>query len=181
MTAYTNIGRSVPRLDAEEKVTGVARYTADIDLPQTLWGAALRSPLPHARIVNIDVSRALAAPGVHAVLTGDDVRGIRYGRRLYDVPILAEDKVRFIGERVAAVAAVDRDAAEEALLLIDVEYEELPAVSSRWKPWPPMPRSFIPTSIAMLACPPSWNRPPTHLSAKPGEGATSSLDSNRPT
>ena len=128
MTAYTNIGRSVPRLDAREKVTGAAQYTADIDLPETLWGAALRSPLPHARIVNIDVSKALAVPGVHAVLTGEDVRGIRYGRRLYDVPILAEDGVRFIGERVAAVAAVDRDAAEEALLLIDVEYEELPAV-----------------------------------------------------
>jgi len=128
MTTYTNIGRSVPRLDAQEKVTGAAIYTADIDLPETLWGAALRSPLPHARIVNIDVSKALAVPGVHAVLTGEDVRGIRYGRRLYDVPILAEDKVRFIGERVAAVAAVDRDAAEEALLLIDVEYEELPAV-----------------------------------------------------
>ena len=128
MTSYTNIGRSIPRLDAQEKVTGAAIYTADIDLPETLWGAALRSPLPHARIVNIDASRALAVPGVHAVLTGEDVRGIRYGRRLYDVPILAEDKVRFIGERVAAVAAVDRDAAEEALLLIDVEYEELPAV-----------------------------------------------------
>ena len=128
MTTYTNIGRSVPRLDAREKVTGGALYTADIDLPGILWGAALRSPLPHALIVNIDVSRALAVAGVHAVLTGDDVRGIRYGRRLYDVPILAEDKVRFIGERVAAVAAVDRDAAEEALLLIDVEYEELPAV-----------------------------------------------------
>ena len=128
MTTYTNIGRSVPRLDAQEKVTGAAIYTADIDLPETLWGAALRSPLPHARIVNIDVSKAVAVPGVHAVLTGEDVRGIRYGRRLYDVPILAEDKVRFIGERVAAVAAVDRDAAEEALLLIDVEYEELPAV-----------------------------------------------------
>lgn len=128
MTSYTNIGRSVTRLDAREKVTGAAMYTADIALPETLWGAALRSPLPHARIVNIDVSRALAVPGVHAVLTGDDVRGIRYGRRLYDVPILAEDKVRFIGERVAAVAAVDRDAAEEALLLIDVEYQELPAV-----------------------------------------------------
>ncbi|MCH7713149.1 MAG: xanthine dehydrogenase family protein molybdopterin-binding subunit [Chloroflexi bacterium] len=128
MTTYTNIGRSVPRLDAQEKVTGGALYTADIDLPDTLWGVALRSPLPHARIVNIDVSKALAVPGVHAVLTGEDVRGIRYGRRLYDVPILAEDKVRFIGERVAAVAAADRDAAEEALLLIDVEYEELPAV-----------------------------------------------------
>ena len=128
MTTYTNIGRSVPRLDAQEKVTGAAIYTADIDLPETLWGAALRSPLPHARIVNIDVSKAVAVPGVHAVLTGEDVRGIRYGRRLYDVPILAEDKVRFIGERVAAVAAVDRDAAEEALLLIDVEYAELPAV-----------------------------------------------------
>jgi CO/xanthine dehydrogenase Mo-binding subunit len=67
-------------------------------------------------------------PGVHAVLTGADVSGVRYGRRLHDVPVLAEDRVRFVGERVAAVAAEDKDTAEEALLLIDVEYEELPAV-----------------------------------------------------
>ena len=128
MTSYTTIGQNSPRLDGQEKVTGAALYTADVALPGTLWGTALRSPYPHARIVNIDVSRALQVQGVHAVLTGQDVRGIRYGRRLYDVPILAEDKVRFIGERVAGVAAVDREAAEEALLQIDVEYQELPAV-----------------------------------------------------
>ena len=128
MTSYTTIGQASPRLDGREKVTGEALYTADVALPGTLWGVALRSPYPHARILNVDVSKALQAPGVHAVLTGQDVRGIRYGRRLYDVPILAEDNVRFIGERVAAVAAVDRDAAEEALLLIEVEYQELPGV-----------------------------------------------------
>lgn len=128
MTTYNTIGQTSPRVDGQEKVTGTALYTADVALPDTLWGVALRSPLPHARIANINVSRALRVPGVHAVLTGRDVQGIRYGRRLYDVPILAEDKVRFIGERVAAVAASDRDAAEEALLLIDVEYEELTAV-----------------------------------------------------
>ena len=69
MTTYANIGWSVPRIDAREKVTGATKYTADIDLPETLWGTALRSPLPHARIVSIDTSKALAVPGVHAVLT----------------------------------------------------------------------------------------------------------------
>jgi CO/xanthine dehydrogenase Mo-binding subunit len=125
---YTTIGQPTPRVEGQEKVTGTTQYTADIRLPGILWGRALRSPLPHARIVRIDASRAQQVPGVHAILTGADVRGIRYGRRLYDVPVLAEDKVRFVGERVAAVAAEERDAAEEALLLIDVEYEPLPAV-----------------------------------------------------
>ena len=128
MTTYRTIGQASPRLDGLEKVTGEALYTGDVTLPGNLWGAALRSPYPHAQILSVDVSRALQVPGVHAALTGEDVRGIRYGRRLYDVPILADDKVRFIGERVAAVAAVDRETAEEALLQIDVEYEELPAV-----------------------------------------------------
>jgi CO/xanthine dehydrogenase Mo-binding subunit len=125
---YTTIGQPTPRVEGREKVTGATQYTADVALPGTLWGRALRSPLPHARIVRIDVSRAQQVPGVYAVLTGADVRGIRYGRRLFDVPVLAEDRVRFAGERVAAVAAEDRDAAEEALAQIDVEYEELPAV-----------------------------------------------------
>ena len=116
------------RVEGQEKVTGALRYTADVVLPGTLWGRALRSPLPHARILHIDTSRARQVPGIHAVLTGADVRGIRYGRRLCDVPVLAEERVRFIGERVAAVAAEDRDAAEEALALIEVEYAELPAV-----------------------------------------------------
>jgi len=125
---YTTIGQPTTRIEGQEKVTGAMQYTADVALPGTLWGRALRSPLPHARILRIDASRAHQVPGVHAVLTGADVRGIRYGRRLFDVPVLAEDRVRFVGERVAAVAAEDRDAAEEALVLIDVEYEELPAV-----------------------------------------------------
>ena len=126
--SYTTIGQPTPRVEGQAKVTGATQYTADVVLPGTLWGRALRSPLPHARIVRIDTSRAQQVPGVHVVLTGADVRGIRYGRRLFDVPVLAEDRVRFAGERVAAVAAQDRDAAEEALALIDVEYEELPAV-----------------------------------------------------
>ena len=128
MTTFTNIGRATPRLDGAEKVTGDTRYTADLTLPGMLWGRCLRSPWPHARIVSIDTSQAEQVPGVHAVLTGADVSGIRYGRRLYDVPVLAEDRVRFVGERVAVVAAEDREVAEEALLLIDVEYQELPAV-----------------------------------------------------
>src|SRR6266511_2057472 len=125
---YTTIGQPTTRVEGQDKVTGITQYTADVALPGTLWGRALRSPLPHARILRIDTSRAQQVPGIHAVLTGADVRGIRYGRRLFDVPVLAEDQVRFVGERVAAVAAEDRDAAEEALVLIEVEYEELPAV-----------------------------------------------------
>jgi carbon-monoxide dehydrogenase large subunit len=125
---YTTIGEPTVRLEGPETVTGETLYTADVALPGTLWGRALRSPLPHARIIRIDTSRAQQVPGVHAVLTGADVRGIRYGRRLHDIPVLAEDRVRFVGERVAAVAAEDRDTAEEALLLIEVDYEELPAV-----------------------------------------------------
>ena len=125
---YTTIGQPTTRVEGQDKVTGALRYTADVALPGTLWGRALRSPYPHARIVRIDTSRAQQVPGVHAVLTGADVRGIRYGRRLFDVPVLAEERVRFVGERVAAVAAEERHAAAEALALIEVEYEDLPAV-----------------------------------------------------
>ena len=128
MANYQSIGKPTPRADGPEIVTGETRFTADLVLPGTLWAKALRCPYPHARIVNIDTRRASASPGVHAVLTGADVRGIRYGRRLYDVPVLAEERALFAGERVAAVAAVDLDAADEALSLIDVEYEELPAI-----------------------------------------------------
>ncbi|MCH8940646.1 MAG: hypothetical protein IIC27_05955, partial [Chloroflexi bacterium] len=109
------IGQPIARVDGPEKVTGKARYSADINLPGTLWGKSLRSPYPHARIVSIDTTAAKALPGVHVVLTGDDVRGILYGRRLRDVPILAWDHVRFAGERVAAVAADDEDIAQAAI------------------------------------------------------------------
>jgi carbon-monoxide dehydrogenase large subunit len=122
------IGTATPRADAVEKVTGEARYTSDTMMPGTLWAKSLRSPYAHARIVSVDTSRAAALPGVRAVLTGADVSGVLFGRRMRDVPVLAEHVVRFVGERVAAVAADDATIAEAACQLIDVVYEELPTV-----------------------------------------------------
>jgi CO/xanthine dehydrogenase Mo-binding subunit len=122
------IGAPIPRLEGPEKVTGRAIYAADIHLPGTLWGKILRSPYPHARILSIDVSRANEVPGVRAVITGKDIPNLLQGRRLRDMPVLCWDKVRFVGDRVAAVAADTAEAAEEALQRIEVEYEEIPAV-----------------------------------------------------
>ena len=128
MTIYSTVGKLITRVEGPDKVMGQARYPADVLIPGTLWGKALRSPFPHARILRIDASKARRVPGIHEILTAADIPDIRVGRRLKDMPVLARDKVRFIGEKVAAVAADDSDAAEEALELIDVEYEELPAV-----------------------------------------------------
>lgn len=127
-TTYSTIGQPVVRGEGADKVSGQAVYAADITRPGMLWGQVLRSPFPHARIVRIDTRRARELPGVHAVLTGQDLPDRRVGRLLRDCPVLARDKVLFIGEKVAAVAAESPDIAEEALLLIDVEYAELPAV-----------------------------------------------------
>jgi len=124
----TVVGRPLGRIEGEAKVTGRARYAADMVLPGQLWAKCLRSPLPHARILHIDTSAARRLPGVRAVLTGADLPPVLIGLRLRDMPVLARDRVRFVGERVAAVAAEDPDIAEEALTLIRVEYEELPAV-----------------------------------------------------
>jgi CO/xanthine dehydrogenase Mo-binding subunit len=93
-----------------------------------IWGKALRSPLPHARIVRIDASQAQRLPGILAVLTAADMPDLLIGRRVYDMPVLAKERVRFVGEKVAVVAAETPDIAEEALAHIEVEYEELPAV-----------------------------------------------------
>ena len=129
MTTTTRaIGQSVVRGEGPDKVTGKSVYAADVSLPGMLWGKVLRSPFPHARIVGIDTTEAKAVPGVYAVITAADLPDSLVGRRLRDMPVLARDVVRFAGEKVAAVAAETQEAAEEALLLIDVEYEELPAV-----------------------------------------------------
>ncbi|HMF47154.1 MAG TPA: xanthine dehydrogenase family protein molybdopterin-binding subunit [Candidatus Saccharimonadales bacterium] len=122
------VGKSTPRVEGISKVTGKAQYSADLDLPGTLWGRCLRSPIAHGRIKRIDTSKAAEVPGVKAVITGADVAGLRIGRCIYDTPVLADGVVRFIGEKVAAVAAETRLAAEQALELIDVEYEELDAL-----------------------------------------------------
>jgi CO/xanthine dehydrogenase Mo-binding subunit len=128
MVGTLNIGRPVGHVEGVGKVTGGARYTADIALPDVIWGRCLRSPYPHARIRSIDVSRAQALPGVRAVITAADLPDRLIGRRILDMPVLARDRVRFAGEKVAAVAADTAAIAEDALLRIDVDYEELPAV-----------------------------------------------------
>src|SRR5262245_20411719 len=122
------VGQPIARIDGIEKVRGEARYSGDVTLPGLSWGKTLRSPLPHARIVRIDTSRARALPGVLAVITARDLPDLLVGRRMFDMPVLARDRVRFVGEKVAAVAAIDADVAEEAVARIDVEYEDLPAV-----------------------------------------------------
>jgi len=125
-----NVGVSIPRVDAADKVTGRAIYTADIQLPNMVHGKILGSPIAHGRIKRIDASRALALEGVLAVITGEDVPDTKYGvsPARYDEHVLARDRVRHVGDEVAAVAAVDEKTAEKAIGLIDVEYEELPAV-----------------------------------------------------
>lgn len=129
----TEIGQSVRRQDYQTKVTGSALYLADMQVPGMCHGKILRSPLPHARIKKIDTSKALRIPGVIAVVTRDDIlhdEGIEpfYGPVFKDQTLVAVDKVRHVGDPVAAVAALSVDAAEAALGLIDVEYDELPAV-----------------------------------------------------
>jgi CO/xanthine dehydrogenase Mo-binding subunit len=117
------------RVEGRDKVSGKTKYTADVHLPNMLWAAFTTSPLAHAKIVSIDTSAARRVPGVHAVLTSADIGpGRRSGRMLYDMPVLAYDRVLFIGDRVAAVAAETREAAEEAARLVEVEYEELPVL-----------------------------------------------------
>ncbi|HEY1268310.1 MAG TPA: xanthine dehydrogenase family protein molybdopterin-binding subunit [Candidatus Binatia bacterium] len=121
------VGIPAPRVEGEQKVSGGAIYALDVVLPGMLWAKVLRSPLPHARIKKIDIAKAQALAGVRAVLTGKDLSGAKIGKKIVDMPLLAEDVVRFVGEKVAAVAADSEDTAAEALDLIDVEYEELPA------------------------------------------------------
>jgi CO/xanthine dehydrogenase Mo-binding subunit len=118
------------RIEGRAKVTGAARYAADQVRPGMLWTAYRRSDMAHGRILGIDTAAARAVPGVHAVLTADDIGSARFGRRLLDQPVLAAGRVRFVGERIAAVAAETREAAEAAAQLVDVEYDELPAVLS---------------------------------------------------
>src|SRR5713226_1169210 len=116
MVSHKVIGQPVTRIERGSVVTGSARYALDVTLPGMLWARVLHSPVPHARVVRVDASNAARVPGVHMVLTGADVRGICYGGRAYpdrgtlaykDVPLLAWDRVRFVGDRVAAVVADD--------------------------------------------------------------------------
>lgn len=126
--SYQTIGKPLPRVEGVEKVTGATLYAADLSLPGMLWAKVLRSPLPHARIRHIDISKAEKLSAVRAILTGADLPPVLIGSRMKDMPVLARERVRYSGEPVAAVAAESVEIAEEALTLIQVEYEELPAV-----------------------------------------------------
>ena len=127
---FATVGRSLPRVDAADKVTGRAKFAADLHFENVLHGKILTSPIAHGLIKSIDKSQAEAFPGVKLVLTGEDVPDITFGINppRYDEHVLAKDKVRHIGDEVAAVIAVDEETAERALELIKVEYHELPAV-----------------------------------------------------
>lgn len=122
------IGKYLPRGDSKKKARGETTYGSDMKLPGMLYGKILRSPYAHAKILRLDVTKAKKVPGVEAVVTGKDVSSYRYGNSIEDQPFLAVSKVRYVGEPVAAVAAIDERAAEEALELIEVEYSELPSV-----------------------------------------------------
>ncbi|MDO8597644.1 MAG: molybdopterin-dependent oxidoreductase, partial [Sulfuricaulis sp.] len=125
---FNVVGKSVPRADGLAKITGHARFAADVALPGMLTGKVLRSPYAHARIVSIDTSEAKRIPGVYVVITGEDTPKIPWGFFVPDQYPLSVGKVRYIGEEVAAVAARDAETADAAVRAIKVEYEELPAV-----------------------------------------------------
>ena len=128
MSEHKVVGTAVPRADGSDKVSGRTMYAADVNLPGTLWAKILRSPHPHARIRSLDISKARQIPGVKAILTGKEIEGHLIGKQIRDMPVLCWDRVRFVGDRVAAVAAESVDAAQEAVGMIDVDYEPLPAV-----------------------------------------------------
>jgi 4-hydroxybenzoyl-CoA reductase alpha subunit len=125
--AFSVVGQPLPKIDAWSKVTGQARYADDLALPRMAYGKLLRSPHPHALITGIDTSRAKALPGVHAVITAADLPRVKFGILpvSQDEEALCRDKVRMVGDAVAAVAAVDEETAERACRLIDVRYEPL--------------------------------------------------------
>ena len=128
---YTVVGEAKPRPDAVAKVTGAAKYADDIVFPRMLFGATLRAMVPHAKIKKIDTGKAKALPGVQAVLTHEDVPGRKnHGLVTLDWPVLCYDKVRYVGDAVAIVAADTLEIAQRALELIEVEYEPLPVVDT---------------------------------------------------
>lgn len=130
MSTFSVLNTRAPRVDSPAKATGQAKYADDLSMPGMLYAAILQSPLAHAKILHIDTSKAKKLPGVKGVITAKEAGLVRYGvsPARYDETLFAWDKVRYVGDEIAAVAAVDQATAQEALELIKVDYEELPAV-----------------------------------------------------
>jgi len=151
MEQFKSIGTKQNFVDALDKVTGKAQYLDDMAFPGALVGKILRSPHPHAKVISIDTSEAENLPGVEAVITAKDCPKIKFGMEIPDVDMLAVDKVRYVGDEVAAVAAVTDEIAREALKLIKVEYEVLPVVDDPIKamePGAPLVHDDKPGNIA---------------------------------
>ena len=149
---YSVVGQRVQRVEGFDKVTGESKFIADIQLPGTLIGRVLRSPYPHARIRGIDTSKAEKLAGVRAVVTAEDTIKRPWGAFFADQYILSVGKTRYVGEEVAAVAAIDPDVAEEAVDLIEVDWEPLPGVfdaEEAMKNGAPLVHDDKPNNIAM--------------------------------
>lgn len=153
MSELNIVGKREPMLDAWEKATGKAKYTDDLSMPGMLYGKILRSPLPHAKILKVDLTEALKVPGVKDAISGRDIPKRKYGivPKAKDEYALAIEKVRYIGDEVAAVVATSLEAAEEAISKIKVEYEELPAVFDpleAMKPGAPAIHEEVPNNVS---------------------------------
>lgn len=168
---FSVIGKRITQKDVAAKATGTAVYTVDIKLPGMLIGRVLHSPYPHAKIKKLDKSRAVKLPGVEAVITIEDTPKILWARSFRDEPMgisgvlqhpdeyILADKARFVGDAIAAVAAVDEKTADEALDLIEVEYEQLPFVLNVWdamKEGAPLIHDYAKNNIASRAGPPPF-------------------------
>jgi xanthine dehydrogenase molybdenum-binding subunit len=168
---FTYVGQSITQKDVLLKATGEARYVPDVKLPGMLWGKVLHSPYPHANIKKVDKSKAEKLPGVAAVLTVEDTPKILWARSFRDMPMapsgalqrsdeyILSDKARYVGDPIAAVAAVDEKTAEEALELIDIEYEQLPFVIDPLeaiKPGAPVIHDYAKDNVAVNIAPPPW-------------------------
>src|SRR5215510_5558331 len=127
MATLKVVGKSHPRLDGPETVTGRATYTVDVVFPLMLDTKLFRSSVPHAKIQHLDVSQARALTGVAAVLTAADVPRKRFGFTVQDEELFAGEKVRYVGDVIAAVAAVDEEIADQAISLIDFDFDDLPS------------------------------------------------------
>lgn len=179
MDGFSVVGKSVTRIDAFEKVTGKARFGEDLALPGMLHAKIFKSTCPHARILNIDASKAKRLPGVRTVITGNDVPNIKWGRLLEDRPLIASDRVRFVGEPIAVVAADTIDIAEEATRLIEVDYEDLPAVFDPEEAMGPNPPAVLhpdmkdyfrlPLPIVIVSPEPEMPNVFTHLKIRKGD------------
>jgi CO/xanthine dehydrogenase Mo-binding subunit len=169
------IGKSIPRIDGRDKATGTATYTDDMSLPGMLYGRMLLSPHAHARILEVDTTQAASLPGVKAVLVGEDLP-YRVGLYMVDKPVLADGKVRYYGEPVAAVAATSEEVAQQAVDLIEVTYEPLePVLDARkaLEPDSPLVHEMLHTyeCIKGVFCPIASSNIANHFKLRKGDVA----------